>query len=109
PEGGNADHARVGPLDDALDGAALARRVASLEEDAHLQAFVTYPLLELHQLALELLHLLVVGGLGHLPRAVGVRMRHAEMLRPVAARGCRGHSAGRSTSRARLAGATRQK
>ena len=59
-ERGDAHDARIGALHDPLDRAALPRRVAPLEEDAHLQAFVAYPLLELHQLPLQPRQVLLV-------------------------------------------------
>jgi hypothetical protein len=50
---GHAHHARVQALGDALDHAALARRVAPLEQDHHLLARVLHPVLQLDQLALQ--------------------------------------------------------
>ena len=50
---GDAAHARVEPLGDALDHAALAGRVAALEEDHELVAAVDDPVLQLDELALQ--------------------------------------------------------
>ena len=63
-----ADHARVGLLGDALDRAALAGRVAALEEHDHLQALVDDPLLQAHELDLQALELLLVAALAQPPR-----------------------------------------
>ena len=52
-QGGHAADAGIEPRDDAGDGAALAGRVAALEDDHHLQAMVDHPFLELGQLDLQ--------------------------------------------------------
>ena len=48
--------------------------VAALEEHAHLQALVAHPLLQLHELALQVLHLLVVRLVGELRRSLLLRL-----------------------------------
>ena len=45
--------ARVEPLGDALDDAALAGGVAALEQHHHLQLLVHHPVLQLHQFPLQ--------------------------------------------------------
>mgnify|MGYP007008896479 CR=1 FL=1 len=60
--------------DDALDGAALPGGVAPLEEHADLQLLTAHPFLQLHQLALEVLHLLVVRLVGELRRVLFLRL-----------------------------------
>src|SRR5262245_60191109 len=52
-QGGDATHARIEALGDALDDAALACGVAPLEQDHEPVPGVDDPVLELHQLALE--------------------------------------------------------
>src|SRR4030095_4439396 len=54
------EHARADPLRDRLDRASLSRAVPSLEHDADLEPLVPDPLLEPHQLDVELLQLLLV-------------------------------------------------
>ncbi|SPE23645.1 hypothetical protein SBA5_400056 [Candidatus Sulfotelmatomonas gaucii] len=49
----DAAHARIERLGDALDGAALARGIASFKQRHHAQAFVANPLLQLYQLDLQ--------------------------------------------------------
>jgi hypothetical protein len=49
----DAAQARVQALRDPLDDAALARRVAPLEEDHDLQLLRDHPVLQLHELALQ--------------------------------------------------------
>jgi len=51
--GSHAAHARIEPLRDALDGAALAGRVAPLEQHHQLELLVHHPVLQLDQLALQ--------------------------------------------------------
>ena len=57
--------ARVEPLHDALDRAALPGGVAALEDHDEPQAFVHDPFLHPHQLDLQARELLLVAGLGH--------------------------------------------
>ena len=52
-QGDDAADARVEALGDALDGAALARRVAALEQHDQLVAGVLHPVLQLDQLRLQ--------------------------------------------------------
>jgi hypothetical protein len=52
-------------LHEALDGAALAGRVAAFEEDHHPLAGLLDPGLELEQLDLQAVFLLLVGLAGH--------------------------------------------
>ena len=54
------EDARADPLGDRLDGAALARAVASLEDDADLESLVPDPLLQLDQLDMQLRQFLFV-------------------------------------------------
>ena len=49
----HATHARVQALGDAFDHAALARRIAALEDDHHLVPGGHDPVLQLHQLGLQ--------------------------------------------------------
>jgi len=49
----HAAHARVQPLRDALDHAALSGRIAALEQDHHLVAGVLRPVLQLDPFALQ--------------------------------------------------------
>ena len=58
---------RIEPQGDALDDAALAGRVAPLEDDDHFQALVLDPLLELHEFFLEPRELGLVDLLGQFP------------------------------------------
>src|SRR4029453_19520287 len=51
---------RAHALGDGLDNPALSRAVASLEDDADLEAFELDPLLEIHQLDMQLGELLLV-------------------------------------------------
>src|SRR5262249_6330753 len=51
---------RAHALGDRLDRAALARTVAPLEHDADLETLLLHPFLQLHELFVELLHLLRV-------------------------------------------------
>src|SRR5262245_15163370 len=51
---GDAADARVEALGDALDHAALSRRVAALEDHDHLELLMLHPVLQLHELALQL-------------------------------------------------------
>ena len=105
-QGDDAEVARAHALGDRLDRAALARGVAALEDDAHLQAGVDHPLLHLHQLDVQLLELLRVFlvaelavVLARLPFALaglaGILARLAGILRrlPLALRGCGGRLA----------------
>ena len=74
---GQRDHphdARVGPVDDPLDRAALARGVPALEEHADPEALVDDPLLELDQLPLESLEVALV------VRLAQPLVRHAERV-----------------------------
>ena len=64
-QGGHAAHARVQALGDALDHAALAGRIAALEEDDHLFPVVLHPVLQLDQLALQAQQLAEVGLAAH--------------------------------------------
>ena len=52
-QGHDAAHAGVQPLRDALDRAALARRVAAFEQDQHLLAAGSHPVLQLDELGLQ--------------------------------------------------------
>jgi hypothetical protein len=49
----HAAHARVEPLGDALDDAALAGGVAPFKQNNHLVAGADHPVLQLHQLGLQ--------------------------------------------------------
>ena len=67
-------HARVEPLRDALDDAALAGGVAALEQDHDLLPAVHHPVLQLHQLALQPEQLAEVGLRGPPCRVIGAPM-----------------------------------
>src|SRR4029453_1487955 len=53
-ERGHPEHARADPFGDRLDGAALAGAIPSLEHDADLEPLVLHPLLEPHELDVQL-------------------------------------------------------
>ena len=57
---GDAADARVEPLRDALDDAALAGGIAAFEDDDDLELLVLHPVLQLHQLALQAEQLLEI-------------------------------------------------
>jgi hypothetical protein len=57
----DAEDARAHAFGDGLDGAALARAVTALEDDADLQALVHHPLLQRHQFRVQLLQFALVG------------------------------------------------
>jgi hypothetical protein len=63
---GDTGHARVQALRDALDDAALARRIAAFEQDDDLLLAVLHPVLQLDQFALQAEQLLEVGLAGSL-------------------------------------------
>ena len=76
--------ARVGPLDDPLDGPTLARRVAALEQHAHAEPLVDDPLLQLDELSLEPFEvLLVLRPSQPLARRVDERVRAHPLNRPL--------------------------
>src|SRR5262249_37181257 len=52
-QGGDAADARIEPLGDALDDAALAGGIAALEDHDDLELVVLHPVLQLDQLALQ--------------------------------------------------------
>jgi hypothetical protein len=62
----HAEHARADALGDRLDRAAFACAVASLEDNADLHLLVLDPLLQLHQLDVQLLQLAQVVLVGKL-------------------------------------------
>ena len=81
-QGHHAADAGIQAFRDALDRAALARGVAPLEDRDHPQPLLLDPLLELHQLDLQLGELLLVLELLVLLRPVLLRV-HAQFLRGV--------------------------
>ena len=68
-----AEHARADPLGQGANGAALAGRIAALENNDHAQALIFDPLLELTQLALKFAQLFQVFLATQLIGVVGVR------------------------------------
>jgi hypothetical protein len=52
-QGDDAGDTRIEPLHDALDGAALAGRIAALEQDHHLELLVDDPVLQTNQFMLQ--------------------------------------------------------
>src|SRR5204863_2674879 len=56
----HAKHPRAHALGERLDRPALARAVAAFEDDADLEPLLLHPLLQLHELDVQLLELLVV-------------------------------------------------
>ncbi len=76
----HAADARIEPLGDALDGAALARRVAPLEQDHHLLLRGGHPVLQLHQLRLQPEELLEVAAAVVLVLVVGLVARQRVMV-----------------------------
>ncbi|MNN17930.1 hypothetical protein D3C81_1311280 [compost metagenome] len=75
---GHAAHARVQPLRDALDHAALAGGVAPFEQDHQLVAGGRDPALQPHQLALQAEQLAEIVAAAVLPGPVGQMYRVAE-------------------------------
>ncbi len=59
-QGDQAEHPRAYPLGDALDDAALPGRIATFEDNDDLRAGLLHPLLQLHQLNLQLVELALV-------------------------------------------------
>ena len=79
-EGDDPGHPRVEELGDPLDGAALAGRVAALEDDRDPGARRADPLLHQHELGLESLQLGLVGFARYLRGPVAV-LGHSALLR----------------------------
>ncbi len=57
----DAKHSRAHAFGDGLDGAALAGAVATLEDDADLEALLHHPLPQRHQIDVQLLQFALVG------------------------------------------------